>query len=80
MELTFIKRLNWLLTGLVSVLMLASLVVQTSHFNTLFRPQAEPELARKAEVVGSYIVAQIDRAVSLGFEVESVDASYDAIR
>ncbi|BAI73683.1 methyl-accepting chemotaxis protein (plasmid) [Azospirillum sp. B510] len=72
MELTFIKRLNWLLTGLVSVLMLVSLVVQTSHFNTLFRPQAEPELARKAEVVGSYIVAQIDRAVSLGFEVEKL--------
>ncbi|CAO3403136.1 MFS transporter [Azospirillum sp. 11R-A] len=73
MELTFIKRLNWLLTGLVSVLMLVSLVVQTSHFNTLFRPQAEPELARKAEVVGSYIVAQIDRAVSLGFEVEKLN-------
>ncbi|MBY6262586.1 MFS transporter [Azospirillum sp. 412522] len=72
MELSFIKRLNWLLTGLVSVLMLVSLVVQTSHFNTLFRPQAEPELARKAEVVGSYIVAQIDRAVSLGFEVEKL--------
>ncbi len=72
MELSFIKRLNWLLTGLVSVLMLISLAVQTTNFNALFRPLVEPELGRKAEIVGSYVVAQLDRAVSVGIEVEKL--------
>lgn len=72
MKLSFIRRLNWMLTGVVSVLMLVSLAVQTNHVNTLFRPLIEPELARKAEVVGSYVVAQIDRAVALGFELDKL--------
>lgn len=70
MDLGLIKRLNLLLTGLVSVLMLVSLGVQTTHFGTLFRPLAEPELARKAEVVGSYVTAQLERAVGAGIPVD----------
>ena len=72
MKLSFIRRLNWMLTGVVSVLMLVSLAVQTTHFNSLFRPLIEPELARKAEVVGSYVVAQIDRAIDLGIAVDKL--------
>ncbi len=72
MKLSFIRRLNWMLTGVVSVLMLVSLAVQTTHFNSLFRPLAEPELARKAEVVGSYVVAQLDRAIELGIGVDKL--------
>ncbi|HYG86129.1 MAG TPA: MFS transporter [Azospirillum sp.] len=72
MELSFIKRLNWQLTGLVALLMLISLAVQSSNFSTLFRPLVEPELERKAEVVGSYVVAQLDRAVSFGIEVDKL--------
>jgi len=72
MRLSFIRRLNWMLTGVVSVLMLVSLAVQTTHFNALFRPLAEPELARKAEVVGSYVVAQLDRAIELGIGVDKL--------
>ena len=72
MKLSFIRRLNWMLTGVVSVLMLVSLAVQTNHVNALFRPLIEPELARKAEVVGSYVVAQIDRAVTFGFELDKL--------
>jgi|HigsolmetaAR204D_1030405.scaffolds.fasta_scaffold03746_2 MFS family permease/HAMP domain-containing protein len=69
MKAGFGNRLNWLLTGLTTVLLLVSLLALTGYFQTIFRPLIEPELEKHAETVGSYVIAQIDRAVELDIPV-----------
>ncbi|MDR3518987.1 MAG: MFS transporter [Azospirillaceae bacterium] len=69
---SFIRNLNWKLTALMTVLMLASLMGLTIFFNGVFRPLIEPELARKAEVVGHYVIAQFDRAIDLNISVNQL--------
>lgn len=77
------NRLNWLLTVLTTVLLLASLAGLTLHFETVFRPILQPEMEKKAETVGSYVLAQIRRAVDYGIPVNRLvgvdDVLHDAI-
>ncbi len=66
------KSISFRLLTLAVLLLLVMLAGFSVFSRSLFEPQILPELEKKAEKVGTYVMAQIDQAVEWGIPVEKL--------
>ncbi|MFY8106934.1 MAG: MFS transporter, partial [Elstera sp.] len=66
------KSISFRLLTLAVLLLLVMLAGFSVFSRTLFEPQIIPELEKKAEKVGAYVLAQLDQAVEWGIPVEKL--------
>lgn len=66
------KSISFRLLTLAVLLLLAMLAGFSVFSRSLFEPQILPELEKKAEKVGTYVLAQLDQAVEWGIPVEKL--------
>ncbi|KJV08157.1 hypothetical protein VZ95_19565 [Elstera litoralis] len=66
------KSISFRLLTLAVLLLLVMLAGFSVFSRSLFEPQILPELEKKAEKVGTYVLAQLDQAVAWGIPVEKL--------
>ncbi len=71
------KSISFRLLTLAVLLLLAMLAGFSAFSRTLFEPQIIPELEKKAEKVGSYVLVQLNQAVEWGIPVEKLAGTDD---
>lgn len=75
MNNTLAKSISSRLLTLAVLLLLVMLAGFSIFSRSLFEPQILPELEKKAEKVGTYVLAQIDRAVEWGIPVDKLSGT-----
>ncbi len=67
-----VKSISFRLLTLAVLLLLATLAGFSAFSRTVFEPQIIPELEKKAEKVGTYVLVQLNQAVEWGIPVEKL--------